>query len=109
LLCFITLNDTHTHTRTHMVGLLWTRDLPVAETSTWQHTTFTRDIHTTGSIRTRNPSKRAVEDPCLSAATRIRGYFFLHHSLICLQLKSREFTGRYELNVYIQFRLLLTF
>jgi hypothetical protein len=27
------------------VGLLWTRDQPVAETSTWQHTTLTRDRH----------------------------------------------------------------
>jgi hypothetical protein len=25
---------THTHTHTHTVGLLWTRDLPVAETPT---------------------------------------------------------------------------
>jgi hypothetical protein len=29
----------------HSVGLLWTRDQPVAETSTWQHTTLTRDGH----------------------------------------------------------------
>jgi hypothetical protein len=27
------------------VGLLWTRDRPLAETSTWQHTTLTRDKH----------------------------------------------------------------
>jgi hypothetical protein len=27
----------------HSVGLLWKRDRPVAETSTWQHTTLTRD------------------------------------------------------------------
>jgi hypothetical protein len=27
----------------HSVGLLWTRDRPVAEASTWQHTTLTRD------------------------------------------------------------------
>jgi hypothetical protein len=41
----ITLNDTHTHTHTHthLVGLLWTRDRPVAEASTWRHTTFTTD------------------------------------------------------------------
>jgi len=41
LLRLITLNDTHTHS----VGILWTRDLPVAETSTWQHTTLKRDRH----------------------------------------------------------------
>ena len=28
---------------TQSVGLIWTRDRSVAETSTWQHTTFTRD------------------------------------------------------------------
>jgi hypothetical protein len=27
----------------HSVGLLWTSDQPVAETSTWQHTILTRD------------------------------------------------------------------
>jgi hypothetical protein len=29
----------------HSVGLLWTSDQPDAETSTWQHTTVTRDRH----------------------------------------------------------------
>jgi len=29
----------------HAIGLLWTRDRPVAETSTWQHPTLTRDRH----------------------------------------------------------------
>ena len=29
----------------HSVGLLWTSDQPVAETSTWQHTPLTRDRH----------------------------------------------------------------
>jgi hypothetical protein len=29
----------------HLVGLLWTGDQPHAETSTWQHTTLTRDGH----------------------------------------------------------------
>jgi uncharacterized membrane protein YgcG len=34
---------THTHTHTHTtVGLLWTSDRPVAETSTWQHNTHKR-------------------------------------------------------------------
>jgi len=48
----------------HSVGLLWTRDRPVAETSPWQHTTFLkRDIHAPGGIRTRNPSKLTAEDP----------------------------------------------
>ena len=30
---------------THSARLLWMSDQPVAETSTWQHTTFTRDKH----------------------------------------------------------------
>jgi hypothetical protein len=54
----ITLLDTP-----QSVGLLWTRDQLVAETSTWQHTTLTRDRHPCpGGIRTHNPSKRAAAD-----------------------------------------------
>jgi hypothetical protein len=49
----------------HSVGLLWTSDQLVAETSTWQHTTLTRDIHDPGGIRTHNPSNRAAADPRL--------------------------------------------
>ena len=48
------------------VGLLWTRDQPVAETSTWQHKTFTEtDIHAVGGIRTRDSIQRAAADPRL--------------------------------------------
>ena len=36
---------TITHIQKHSVELLWTSDQPVAETSTWQHTTPTRDRH----------------------------------------------------------------
>jgi len=53
------------------VGLLWASDQPDAETSTWQHTTLTRNIHATGEIRTQNPSKRAAADPLL----RPRGHW----------------------------------
>jgi hypothetical protein len=35
---------THTHTHAHSVGLLWPIDPPVAETSTWHHTTLTKQI-----------------------------------------------------------------
>jgi hypothetical protein len=49
----------------YTLGLLWTSDQPDAETSTWQHITFTRDIHAPGGIRTRNPSKWAAADPRL--------------------------------------------
>jgi hypothetical protein len=57
----------------HSVGLLWTRDQPVAETSTWQHSQQT-DIHALGGIRTRNPIKRAAVDPRL----RPRGHWDRH-------------------------------
>jgi hypothetical protein len=50
---------------THSVGLLWTNDQPVAETSTWQHTTQETSIDASGGIRIHNPSKRAVADPHL--------------------------------------------
>jgi len=36
-------NWSHSMTNTHSVGLLWTSDQPVAVTSTWRHTTLTRD------------------------------------------------------------------
>ena len=62
----------HSVTHKHSVGLLWTRDRPVAETSTWQHTTPTRHRHPCpGGIRTRNHNKRAAADPRL----RPRGHW----------------------------------
>jgi hypothetical protein len=33
------------HTHTHSVEILWVRDRPIVETSTWKHTTPTRDRH----------------------------------------------------------------
>ena len=39
------LTTHNTHNRQTSIGLLWTRDQPVAETSTWQHTTLTKDRH----------------------------------------------------------------
>jgi len=40
------MEDSRSHSETpHSVGLLWTSDQPVAETSTWQHTTLTWDRH----------------------------------------------------------------
>jgi hypothetical protein len=45
----------------HAVGLLWTRDRPVAETSTWLHSQETH-IHVPGGIRSRHPSKRTAAD-----------------------------------------------
>jgi hypothetical protein len=45
----------------HSVELLWTSDQPDADTSTWKHTTLTRDRHP--CPQTHNPSKRAAADP----------------------------------------------
>jgi hypothetical protein len=42
--------------------ILWTRDRPVAKTSTWQHTTLKTGIHASGEIRTRNPTKGVAPD-----------------------------------------------
>jgi len=60
-----TITHTHTHTP-HSVGLLWTSDQPIAETSASIHNTQTRQASMPpGGIRTRNPSKWAVADPRL--------------------------------------------
>jgi len=58
------VEDPRSHSDTpHMVGLLWRSDQPKAETSTWQHTTFTRKRHPcAGGIGTHNPSKRVTAD-----------------------------------------------
>jgi len=44
----------------HSVGLLWTSDQPIAETSTWQHTTFRRDRHPYPR-RDSNPQTHALD------------------------------------------------
>jgi hypothetical protein len=51
------------HTKRQSVGLLWTSDQLVAETSTWQHTAHTTDKHPCpGGIRTHDRSRRAAVD-----------------------------------------------
>jgi hypothetical protein len=45
------------------VGLLWTRDRPGAETSSWQHKhSQETNSHVPGGIRTHDPSKRSATD-----------------------------------------------
>jgi len=50
------------------VGLVWTSDQLVAETSTWHYATLTTSIHALGGIRTHNLSRRVAADlrlgPC---------------------------------------------
>jgi hypothetical protein len=52
-------------TQTMLGRLLWTSGQPDTETSTWQNTTLTKDLHAPGGIQTHNPSKRATADPRL--------------------------------------------
>jgi hypothetical protein len=55
-----------------LVGLLWTRDRPVVETSTWQNKHCTRQTSMPpGGIRTHDPSKRSAVDLRL----RTRGHW----------------------------------
>jgi hypothetical protein len=76
-----------THTDTYSVGLLWTRDRPVAETSTWQHTTFKRDIRTPGGIRSCNPSKRTASD------SRFRPRSHWDQPLLCMFVKRTGYSS----------------
>ena len=70
-LLIIEISRSHSDTP-HWVGLLRTSDRPDAETTPYntQHPQG-RDIHATGGIRTRNPSKRAAAGPRL----RPRGHW----------------------------------
>jgi len=61
------VEDSRSHSDTpHLVGLLWTSDSLIAETSTWQYTTHTTGRHAC-LRRDSNPnsSKRAAADPRL--------------------------------------------
>jgi hypothetical protein len=61
------------------VGLLWTSDQLVAETSTWQHIHHSQQtgLLAIGGIRTHNLSRRAASDLRL----RPRGHWDRHHIL----------------------------
>jgi hypothetical protein len=56
------------------VGLLWTSDQIVPETSTWQHTTQQTNIHASGGIRTHGCSGRAA----VYLRLRLRGQWDRH-------------------------------
>ena len=80
--------------RSHSIGLLWTSDHRDAETSTWQHTTLTKDSPTPSGVRTPNPSKRATADPYL----RTRGdwdheVWSQNINLRCSDVQFRRITG----------------
>ena len=59
----------HTNAAPLSVGLLWTSDQPVAETSTWQHTTLTTDKHSMPPVGFK-PTVSAGERPQTYALQR---------------------------------------
>jgi hypothetical protein len=60
---FLIIKAERSHPDTpHSEGIPRTSDHCDAETSTWQHTTLTRDIHAPGRIRTHSPSNWAAAD-----------------------------------------------
>jgi len=76
-------SQTHPLDTPHLVGLLWTSDQPNAQTSTWQHTTLTRDsINAPGRNRNHNPSQREAANSIL----RPRGHWDWH--LVSLQVEN---------------------
>jgi hypothetical protein len=64
-----THTHTHTHTNTHTqsVGIFWTSDRPVAETSTWQYTILTTDRHPC-LRRNSNPNSELPQNHALDRA-----------------------------------------
>ena len=98
LLHVIIFRHTHTHTHTdtpHLVGILRASDQLVPETSTWQHTTLTTDIHDPGGIRTCNPSKqesgrrptpKAALRPIFHTPSLVIKYFKEELKLFCASL-----------------------
>jgi hypothetical protein len=59
-LCIFTWS--HSRHTPQSVGLLWTGDRPVAETSDNTNTVQETNIHAPGGIRTHDPSKRSAAD-----------------------------------------------
>ena len=84
----------HTQWRITSVGLLWTSDQLVAETSTWQHITLTTNIHAPDGIRTHDLNRRAAADIRL----RPRGYWDRHSARYLY--KYLFFWGNYFIKVW---------
>ena len=68
------LNNIQLYTQ-ESVELLWTRDRPLAKTSTWQYKTITKNIRVPGWIRSSNPSNR------WAASSRLKRFLTLLLSL----------------------------
>jgi hypothetical protein len=70
-----------THDAPQSVGLLWTSDQLVTETSTWQHTKHTTNVHALGGIRTHDRNRRAAVDLRLRPASEIK---FTNKKSLCI-------------------------
>ena len=79
----LNVDASRTHTDTPFsVGPLWTSDQLEVETYTWQHTTLKKtDIHASGGIRTRSPSKRANVDLRLRTRGRWNRWYHVFSNL----------------------------
>jgi hypothetical protein len=71
------------------VGLLWTSDQSVAETSTWQHTTLTTEKHPCpGGIRIHDLSRRAAEDLRLRLRDHLDRRYLIHKIINSIFVKA---------------------
>jgi hypothetical protein len=81
--------------RPQSVGLRWTKDRPVAETSTWQHKhSQEKKIHAPGGIRNHSHSKRLAVDLRLRPRChwdRLRNKLQLLIKLRALRLRCQSF------------------
>jgi hypothetical protein len=84
-------------TLTQSVGLLWTSDRPVAETSYWQHTILTTDSHL--CLR-RDSNARPETQATDRAATRICVIF----NFLCFVIRNLTDVGLQEADVSVVFR-----
>jgi hypothetical protein len=87
---------THTHTHTHTVGLLRTKDRPVAKTSTWQHTTLTRQTFMPRRDSHAQSSKRVAADLRLKP----RGHWDRHLFSGQLQVTAPQRIYTFQLALY---------
>ena len=71
------LTTHNTHNRQTSIGLLWTSDQPVAQTSTWQHSQQT-DIHAPGGIRTPQSLQDSGPRPTSHPATTANSWLILN-------------------------------
>jgi len=81
------------------VGLLWTSDHLVAESSTWRHTTPTTNIHTPAGIQTHDLNRRAAADLRL----RPRGHWDQHLFWLGMQNHRPEIKNFYSNNLSYPF------